>query len=431
MSRARRLAPAWLLAAALVAWLLARVALPAATQLTYGFSAYYTAARLVREGRPAARLYDDAWFRAQTARLGLAGAEDIFNVNPPPAALLFWPLAGLTPREARALWTAVNLLCLALAWWGLVRLTRAGPVAGALGLALLAVYEPARAELHLGQAYALLLLAAVALLWAYVAGRDGPAGVLLGLMLAVKTAGILLPLLFVAQRRWRALAWTAATVAGAAMLSVPVLGLAAWRTYAGLLLRFGGRPELAVTAYQDLPGLLAHLFRFDAVWNPAPLVAAPLLATALLPPLALGLVALTFWATARPDPRDRHARALGFAAWLTLTLILSPVSEDYHYTVLLAPLAVALAGWRDLRPGWPALVLLVVGVALVAAPLPYKSPALADGARALLAYPKLYGALALWSGTLVTLRRVAPAPARPTATVASGPATGAPARAAR
>lgn len=422
MSRARRPAPAWLLAAALVAWLLARVALPAATHLTYGFSAYYTAARLVREGQPAARLYDDAWFRTQTVRLGLAGAEDIFYVNPPPAALLFWPLAGLTPRQARALWTALNLTCLALAWWGLLRLTRGGPLAGALGLALLAVYEPVRAELQLGQAYALLLLAAVALLWAYLAGRDDVAGVLLGLMLAVKTAGILLPVLFVAQRRWRALAWTAATGAGVAALSLPVLGLAAWRTYAGLLLRFGARPELAVTAYQDLPGLVAHLFRPDAAWNPAPLLAAPLVAAALAPLAALALVALTFAATARPDPRDRHAQMLGFAAWLTLTLVLSPVSEEYHYTVLLAPLAVALAGWRDLRPGWPALALIVVGVALVAAPLPYKSPVLAAGARALLAYPKLYGALALWAGTLVTLRRVAATSTRPVAETAPAPA---------
>ena len=219
MARARLAAPARLLAVALLLLFIWWVALPAATRPTHGFSAYYTAARLVLEGQDPARFYDDDWFREQTVRLGFAGAEDIYNVNPPTAALLLLPLAGLTPQVARAIWTGLNLLCLGLALAGLLRLTcgdalasvgvlggaRDLPPAGrtarrrrvgqdaltAGGLALLVLFQPAREEVRLGQAYALLLLGEVALLWAYLARRERTAGLLLGLLLGVKTAGLL------------------------------------------------------------------------------------------------------------------------------------------------------------------------------------------------------------------------------------------------
>src|ERR1035437_3228764 len=73
------------------------VACPAATQLTNGFSAYDTSARLVVEGANPAHFYDDEWFRLQTIRLGFGAAQDIYNVNPPAAALLMVPLAELSP----------------------------------------------------------------------------------------------------------------------------------------------------------------------------------------------------------------------------------------------------------------------------------------------------------------------------------------------
>src|SRR5213080_4049587 len=138
MARARLAAPARLLAVALLLLFIWWVALPAATRPTHGFSAYYTAARLVLEGQDPARFYDDDWFREQTVRLGFAGAEDIYNVNPPTAALLLLPLAGLTPQVARAVWTGLNLLFLGLALAGLLRLTRGGALASAGGPAMLA-----------------------------------------------------------------------------------------------------------------------------------------------------------------------------------------------------------------------------------------------------------------------------------------------------
>jgi len=401
MARAFRIVLPWLPACALLLFFLLRVALPAATTPTHGFSAYFTAARLIREGADPARFYDDAWFWEQTVRLGFAGAEDIYNANPPVTALLLWPLASFAPPTARMLWTGLNLLFLGLALTLTLHTLRAPPAAGACGLALLTLAQPVREEVRLGQAYALLLLGLAAFLWAYLAGHDRAVGVVFGLILITKTAGLLLPLLLLGQRRWRALGWTLLTMAAVALLTLPRIGLDAWRSYAAALRGVGTQPWVAVTAYQDVPGLLAHLLRPDARWNPQPLWEVPWLVTPLLAIVALLLIAVTSWATWRAGP----ASAPAFAAWLCLTLSLSPVSEEYHFVLLLLPLAILLLDCVTTRPGWPCAALLLVALVLLAAPLPYKQAELAAGARALLAYPRLYGALALWAAALLAIRR--------------------------
>ncbi|HVC34155.1 MAG TPA: glycosyltransferase family 87 protein [Chloroflexota bacterium] len=381
------------------------VARPAATHLTHGFSAYDTAARLLLEGQSPIRFYDDDWFRQQTIRLGFAGADDIYNLNPPTTALLLWPLAGLDPISAKVAWTALNLSFLALALFGLVHLTRGGLPAAVVGVVIVAVFQPVREEIGLGQAYALLLALEVALLWADQTRRDPVVGLVLGTMLSFKTAGIALPGLLLAQRRWRALDWTALTGAAIVAITLPWLGVEAWGRYLSLLSRFGGQPEIAVTAYQDLPGVWLHLFRFDQIWNPAPLVVLPWLALILLAATAFGLVGYTTRVTWATEPPSAQARTLAFAAWASLSLVLSPVSEDYHYTLLLVPIAIVLADWRDSPRSWRTATILALAVFLVGAPLPYKAPALTAGAWALLAYPKLYGALLIWWLSVSALRR--------------------------
>lgn len=199
------------------AWWVVR---PAANQLTYGFSAYYTASRLVREGWSVGDFYDNRWFRSQTDRLGFVGAEDIYNLNPPTTALFFWPLSTLAPKESKAVWTGLNVVILGLALGGLIRTVRGGPVEVAIGVVLIALFQPVREDLRLGQVYLLLLALEVALLWAYLERRDSVAGLCLGLAIGLKTAGVGLLILLVSRQRWRALGWTAFTVGGVVALSM-------------------------------------------------------------------------------------------------------------------------------------------------------------------------------------------------------------------
>ena len=375
---------------------LLQVIRPAASQLTHGFSSYYTASRLVREGWSVADFYDDGWFQSQTERLGFVGAEDVYNLNPPSTALLFWPLSGLSPEDGKAVWTGVNLLLLGLALGGMVRIVRGGPVEVAVGVVLIVSFQPVRENVRLGQVYVLLLALEVALLWTFLDRRAAVAGFWLGMMIGLKTAGAGLVLLLVSQQRWRELFWTVLTVGGVVVASLLLVGIAPWLRYLALLSRFGAHPELAVTAYQSVPGLFLHLFQPDDIWNISPLLNAPALATCLIVASALTTIGLTVQQTWHCAPLAHRDRALAFAAWATLDVALSPVSEDYHYTLLLVPIAILLADWRDARFEHFRLAILVVGIGLIGSPLPYKAPPLTVGGWAVLAYPKLYGALLLW-----------------------------------
>jgi hypothetical protein len=265
---------------------------------------------------------------------------------------------------------------------------RGAYVPGFIVLTLL--YQPLYANFNQGQVY-VLLLGLLVLAWYGYRQRNAPClGIALGLIFIFKTACAPLWLLLASQRQWHALVWATATGLLVGIGSLPWLGSEGWRTYFRLLAEFSSQPWLAVTAYQTQLSFWRHLFSFDAQWNPAPLFATPALAV-WLTWLTLFLLLGVGIYRARTMKQDD----LTFAGFVSLSIILSPVSLDYHYLLLLIPIAILLAQGREPSTPWGQNV-LAVAVLLIAANLPYRSQHLAPGALALLAYPKLYGALALW-----------------------------------
>lgn len=370
----------------------------AAVRPSHGFGAYYTAARLVKAGADASRFYDNDWFRVQFKKYVPSGS-DIYNINPPTTALLLLPLAGFDYTEARVIWTIFNLMCLIGAGgWLLSQLEFRGlwmPGSSAFVL----FYQPIYANFNFGQAYVLLFALLVMAWHGYRHRHEAMLGIALGLVVILKTAGVLLWLLLLVQRRWKALAWGTVVVVAASLGSLLWLGLEAWKTYFYLLPHLSSRPEMAVTAHQTQLSFFRHLLTFDSQWNPAPLLQAPALGI-WLP--WIGLVIMVgislYWAygTNHPD--------MIFAVFVAANIVLSPVSLDYHYTLLLIPIAILVAWVRQQTSPWPWIV-LGIAMALIAANLPYLSPRLGTGWWALLAYPKLYGAWLLWGLALWACRR--------------------------
>jgi hypothetical protein len=105
---------------------------------------------------------------------------------------------------------------------------------------------------------------------------------------------------------------------------------------------------------------------------------------------------------------------------------LQPLGEEHHYVLLLPVALVALAllaGGLGQRQPLAALA-AIAGLVALAAPYDYWAEPLRHGWRALLAYPKLYGALLLAGAIAAALeptldrlpvarRRPAPAPEQP------------------
>ena len=383
------------------------------TRRSDGFAAYYTAARLVRAENAGPQLYDDAWFNDQVDH-AVPGIQDIYSPNPPSAALLLMPLSRARYETARTIWILLTVVILAVTLALIVRdLSLRQPIA-LIFVSVALASQPLEANMRQGQVY-VLLLALATLVWTGCRRcRDGRAGFWLGVMLAVKTAGLALPILFIIRRRWRALVWTALGGLAVSGLTLAWSGLDTWNAYLRVLPRLRHAPYLSVTAYQTTASLFRHLFVFDATWNRAPLLNAPEVATVTTLLVSLALLASTSAFVMVSGELD-----LSFAALFTLSVLLSPLSLDYHFTLLLLPIAIVL-GRLQRTGGVSAGVVLGVAVLLVMSDLPYTSSRLSGGAWALLAYPKLVGTLLLWGVTMWLLRQAAALPTArplPTATV--------------
>ncbi len=341
--------------------------LPASGKLTVGFMAYFVAAQAVQAGEPGTRLYDDKWFAARVVSASHGKVTDIYLANPPPLAVAWLPFAFLTVDAARRVWIAFSVLCLAWAAW-LVACELGWskhPWAIAGLSALFTLPAPTREQFSLGQMYACLLLLHVVGWRAYLKHRDARAGIALGVAMVLKVSGWPVCLLMLVQRRRIAALWVIATAVGVALLTLPWVGVASWGTFL-----FEAIPRTlhwgfaTLTAYQDTTGFWQHLFRYVPSLNPAPVFDAPILATALT--LATTLAACLVLISAM------RSTSLRFVAAVALSELLSPVAEQYHYIILLLPLAVlwhAAYGSRDRTLG----VCALAATLLIAVPIDYKA----------------------------------------------------------
>lgn len=392
--------------AAVLGWLVLFAVIPAVQSETYGFVGRYTASKLLVQGRFGPQVYRDEWFSRQVQAVTGLSLTEIFTPNPPTLALLTVPLVGLAPAPARAVWIWLNVGFLAAT---LAVLGRVGLRLGwsrlrsrwALLAAVLGVAPALAANFKPGQVYILLLGLFSVALWGGVAGRDGPAGAALGLAFVLKTAGLPLWLAPAAGRRWRALVWAGLTVLGAGLGSLAWIGPATWRVYPAAVWAFSQRPAIAVTAYQTIPGFFAHLFRFNPVWNPSPVVDRPGLAAFLAVAGAAGLLGVTLWPAQKALPVDF------FAALVPLSIILLPAAEAYHFSLLLIPLFVLTGSLgKGTRPGRKDVLdaVILAGAVCLPVALPvYSDPHPGGGWSALLAYPWLYAAWLVWG---VAVRRM-------------------------
>jgi hypothetical protein len=227
--------------------------------------------------------------------------------------------------------------------------------------------------------------------------------VLLAVLLLLKVVAPFLWILLAVSRRWRALIIAAATATTIVGGSLPWLGLHAWTSYLFYMRGVASNHPWAMTPYQDVRGFIAHLFTFDAQWSPHPLVDLPLLAVALA---SIASAALVAFAAYRADDADRDVI---FGAFVITGVLVSPLSLDYHYVILLLPIAILLGNVIG-RPTAAGVLLLACGTLLIAADLPYRSPRAAIVAFGVFGYPKLYGGCVLWGLSLARAATPAQSP---------------------
>ncbi len=276
--------------------------------------------------------------------------------HPPYYTLLIAPLAALSYRQAYYTMAAFNLLLTAALVILLVRSSlsihgRAAIVA----VAMIAGFFPLFVTVLQGQSDLVVLVPIAAAYAAWARGRHGWAGVFSALALAKPQLLLLIPVLFLARRAWRALAGFVAVVAGLGVVSVAGFGFSAVWAYLGAVgtWAIGGRlPSGGELVYTD-----TAVYSLRNIIDALPGVGQAVTLAVLV--LLLALVALSLsW---RPDkPR------LDFALAVAASLVLSPHQNVHDLALLVIPgfavADLALAG--QLR--WPRAAAVVLAVAYAA-----------------------------------------------------------------
>jgi hypothetical protein len=247
--------------------------------------------------------------------------------HPPYYTLLIAPLAALSYRQAYYAMAAFNLLLaaalIALLVWNSLRIHGRAAIVAA---ALIAGFFPLFVTVLQGQSDLVVLVPLAAAYTAWARGRHGWAGIFSALALAKPQLLLLIPVLFLARRAWRALAGFAAVVAALGIVSVVGFGFSAVWGYLGAVgiwalggkLQAGGALVYSDTAVYSLRNIL------EALPGGGKVVALVILV------LLLALVALSLsW---RPDkPR------LDFALAVAASLVLSPHQNVHDLALLVIP----------------------------------------------------------------------------------------------
>ena len=302
------------------------------------FSAYYRAAREVASGTSPYQQLAKLAINPESGELRGTG-----YVYPPLLAVLISaPIrVGFSARACWLLWTLVNAA--ALLWMGCelnLNLRNSRSWTGALAFALAGLLPAVVVyDLALGQADLLMasLAAGACALW--LRGHSWAAGVALGVAIAIKPTLALLLLVWIWKGDWRAALRGALAAIALIFLPFLLIGAAAMQEYLVFLVHWNAFGANADFINQTPYALLLRTFTINTATHP--LVVAP----GLVWPLRLAAMAGALLIFLLATPRARESRVLEMCTCLLalpLILLLSPLAEDIHFT-LLAPALIGLS----------------------------------------------------------------------------------------
>ena len=322
------------------------------------FFNFYAAAKLyITSGGSA--VYDIAMQRQ--VELQITGADPSRFIvlpyfHPPYYTLLIAPLAYLDYRDAYYAMAAFNALLVVALVAILVKSSQRVRGRGWLvAAAMIAGFFPLFVTVLQGQSDLVVMVPLAGAYAAWAKGKYGLAGALSALALSKPQLLLLIPILFLARRAWRALAAFAGVLLALGLISVAGFGFGPVMTYltsVGTWAVTGHLPNTGQLVYTD-PAVYSLRNILEAVPGGGKIVAFAILV------LLLALVALSLsW---RPDkPR------LDFALAIAASLVLSPHQNVHDLALLVIPgfaLAdLALAG--QLR--WPHMAAAVLFIAYAA-----------------------------------------------------------------
>lgn len=370
---------------------------------SHGYVGYYAAFKLFIEEGWSAKVYDNSWFSAYSLSVSDGKVGEVVRPNIPTMAMVGFPTAFFPLASGRVVWVIEGMLFAVAGIVFLCAAIRPQKTWEFYGLtfAFALFFPPLIRNLEIGQAYLSIFFLLGLFLYGIQTKHDGLAGATLALAFMLKTAGLFLWFIPFIHRKWGVLVWGIGVSIFIALITLPKTGLDTWQAYPSTLWETNSDPILTATAYQSIPGLLNHLFRYHELWSPAPLLEAPALARTLVYGTAFLGLGYTLW-------KIRKASLdLQTAALLTLNTLIIPLVEEHQLVLMLIPITLLSANIVKFPFHWQreraSVLLLLAGVILLILPIPYKNPLLHVGWVSFLAYPRVYGNILLW---ILALKRV-------------------------
>ncbi len=359
------------------------------------FFANWTGGRLILAGR-VDELYDPAAQTALQAATVPSTRGLAWFISPPTTALLFVPFAALPYGWGALAWTAATVAALGLALCWARPLLQSRQADHRLFVLVIWSTPPVFELIGSGQSTALALLVVLLSLRLADRGHEIGSGAVLAAGLYKPHLFLLVPVVLLMQRRYRALGALTATSVLVVLATLPVVGLEAWTNW--------GR-TLASPLYSDQ-------VRANLAWK---MQSVPALHTALGGPdsivyvyLAVGVVAFVW--TARKFSGDTPRV---WALALMTTVVFSPHVMVYDL-VLLVPVAAYLLSRRDTRAA--RLLGILTCVLLWSMPLRYALAAKDPQLHALSAPWSALSLLGLWLLLAIDGRSSTPRTATPVST---------------
>lgn len=273
------------------------------------------------------------------------------NVYPPMFAVVLAPLAALPYTSAYVVWLVINCFLLGISVLQIERYARLELPHKMVFWVAAFSFVPVIVALLQGQFSIVLLALLAASLCSASEGREGFAGVALGITVLKPQYALAFLLVFLLQRRWRAIAAFCATAGALFLLSLPVVGFWEYPAYVHTLVHatswgagMGGFSALANRSFAGFTQLLL----------PAPAARVATLGLDLLVLLVLAYSALRIRSVDIP-----------FGLAVVVALLTGQHVLIHDLSLLLIPAAVSLRYQHD-GPRRVAIVLgLIYGAVLV------------------------------------------------------------------
>ena len=357
------------------------------------FPNYYTASRIIIEGRDIDKLYDDHWFNSRINEYGIE-QQGKFSPFPPVTAFLMIPLVIFEPLNAKRIWTLVNILLLIFTIVLLNRIT--GWSYTWLGIFILLCGLNLANNFRFGQFYIALLFMIVFSYYLWLNGKKRTAGILLGIAISVKYFPVVFLIPFALHRKFNIVFSALLSIVLISIVEILVFGWDGYTHYLFSVLlphlngNLSGQSDYAM-AFQSWNSMLYRLFIPHIVENPSPLINwAPgfIIFKTGIHLLIGGLAIFALFRVMKKSPSQSLQLQLAICGITALVLL--PASATYHFNLLIFPVILLFKNDSPVISDITSLLIIACYIMIGFIPLLFPLNMSLSGYGIFLAYPRLW-----------------------------------------